>query len=112
MSVFSARNHAPTCRDPLAVSPAFVCAGQEGSVGGDVADPPLGGAGADGEGCDPTPPAPPAHQRWGGSLARPTDSWGVFEWGPVAMDTEARDKAVYLAKLAEQAERYDGTLRG
>lgn len=25
------------------------------------------------------------------------------------MDTEARDKAVYLAKLAEQAERYDGT---
>jgi len=28
------------------------------------------------------------------------------------MDTEARDKAVYLAKLAEQAERYDGTLRG
>jgi len=28
------------------------------------------------------------------------------------MDTEARDKAVYLAKLAEQAERYDGTFRG
>lgn len=25
------------------------------------------------------------------------------------MDSEARDKAVYLAKLAEQAERYDGT---
>jgi len=24
------------------------------------------------------------------------------------MDSEARDKAVYLAKLAEQAERYDG----
>jgi len=24
------------------------------------------------------------------------------------MDQESRDKAVYLAKLAEQAERYDG----
>lgn len=28
---------------------------------------------------------------------------------PFKMDSEARDKAVYLAKLAEQAERYDGT---
>lgn len=56
------------------------------------------------------PPPPPS----GGSAveaARRRVS-GCGSGRRVVMDTEARDKAVYLAKLAEQAERYDGTSGG
>lgn len=58
----------------------------------------------------PPPPPPPS----GGSAveaARRRVS-GCGSGRRVVMDTEARDKAVYLAKLAEQAERYDGTSGG
>lgn len=100
-------------------------AGRAASVaGGTVADLPPGTRACTPEGPDrtqtivlrslPPPPAPappPPPPPLGGSAVeaarRQVGGCGSGRRG--VMDTEARDKAVYLAKLAEQAERYDGT---
>lgn len=59
----------------------------------------------------PAAPRSPPPLSGGSAVSRQPGAGLVVgrESGLGVMDTEARDKAVYLAKLAEQAERYDGT---